>query len=878
MYKNVYYDYDTGLIHLWDDKKGYNKIIFEDYCYVKTSEKTKYKSIFGDNVKKRANFDYNSSQKALYHTFESDVNKEVRFLVDKYYQADRIPENVKIMAFDIETSRHKRYGHSTPEDAFNSILSISTKLNTGEKVAFLHDPDDRFTGDANIVKTYSSEIAMLKAFLNYWDQVAPDIITGWYSQGYDIPYLYNRIRRVIGGGVENNLSPVNQCRERNHGYVTIAGISHLDYMELYQTYTYKKLPSYSLEYVSQYELGEGKVEYDGDLQKLYENDIDRFMEYNIQDVDLIFKLDKKLNFINQNMVLACKSHIPFEFALKSTMVHEGSFLTETKKENLVVPDKPDVPEDVPLIGAYVKDSKKGLFEWIYDQDLTSLYPMIIVTNNISPETKAGRIRDYIDVWREKNKPVQYNINHPIFDPTQKVPDKDEEINIIVDMIDGKSYKIRTKGHLYAFMREHNLSLSGNGIFFSKDEIGIIPKIMLKTFEERAEFKALRNKYREEGNEALAEYYDMKQMAWKINLNSFYGVMGNKGFRFFDQDLAQSITMTGQFVAQTGMNEVIRIHQKMWNKLDDEAKDKMDDKMKSLFEDPHLTGDTDSVILTAMPILYYKFGNDWVDMPDEELVEVVSNASHEISKIINKRMQLFADEWLNSDNNKLSYKEEWVARRGFYVGVKKRYANSIIWEEGVSFDEPDLDVKGLDIVRSDFPSHLQDFMREILETLLEKGEVKQEIMDYIVSFKEQLHEEAKEDIMKIAKISSVKTMEKYTIEESSRRWKTRTPFAVKGSICYNSFLEINGLDKEYKPIHEGDKVACVYLDSNRYGYEQVSFPLDFRKPEEFDEFIRENTNIHLTISKLLDNKLQTYYDAMDWQKPDENYNSIENLLV
>ena len=883
MYKNVYYDRTTNVIHLWDDQRGYLKFQHNPYCFIESSEPTKYKTIFGDYVKR-----YNDNPTLLsphINVYESDVYTEIQFLKDKYYKVSEPPKNVRVMAFDIEVARSKKYGYSEPKDAWNEVLSVFCRDNLGNKVALLLDKYGRYRNVNNYeyVQTYSSEIHLLKAFLNYIDQYPVDIWTGWYSMSYDIPYLYNRIKRVFGRmGLENNLSPIGKCfYKEQRNIVDIGGISHLDYMELYKNYTFKKLPSYSLEYVSQYELDEGKVEYEGDLQTLYENDIDEFMRYNIQDVDLIFKLDDKLGFIDQNITIAVTSHVPFEYALHSTLYQEGRFLTETKKRNLVVPNRPKVDKDIPLIGAYVKESKAGLFDWVYDQDLASLYPFIIVTLNLSPETKAGKIRNYIRVWKEKNKPVEFKINYPVFDPSQKRPDADKEINIVVDMKDGRSIRLKRMGDLYEFMEKENLTLSGNGIFFSKDKMGIIPEIMLNTYKERSEFKKLRNKYLKAGDKDKADYYDLKQMAWKILLNSFYGVMGNRKFRFFDPDLAQSITLTGRFVTQSGMDEVKRLHKKMYDDLSDELKSKMDEQMRELFKDPHLTGDTDSVILTAMPILYAKFGDDWKTMDEDELVDFVSRASHKISKIINKRMNVFSDSWLNADKNYLRFKEEWVARRGFYLGVKKRYANWIIWQEGVTIPEEDRkpEVKGLDIVRSDFPKHLQDFMRNILEELLQKGlGVKDEIMEYIVDFKDNLRDDASDDIETIAVKSSANNMEKYTDPKNSRRAIKGAPFHVVGAINYNAYLEIKGYSKEYQKITEGDRIGVVYLRSNRLGFGHVSFPIDYRVPEEFEQFLDEYCNRRLTIKKLLDNKLQKYYDALGWEKPNEKFKSIESFFA
>lgn len=894
-YKNVYYERKNSLIHIWDDDFGYKQVPFEEFLYIypkngkyvnntditQLDEDIIKKDLYGNTVvqmDKDLYYKYFRDHKVL----ENDVDPKIRYLIENYYKTNEIPKVYSVLGFDIETAKHPTKGYSEPKDAFNPIISIACTFRIykndsfkEEKIMWIIDPKKEVDDTYDHVYSVPTEAQLLRKFIDYYEDKSADIIIGWNSDYYDVPYTYNRLNRILRNGTGNILSPIQKCYYKEEvNEVKIAGVNHLDYMKMYKNFTYGELPSYKLDYVAYLELKENKVEYKGNLQQLYENDINKFVEYNIKDTDLMFALDDKLDFIKLCMKIAHNRHITYEDALHATRLHEGSFLSKCKEKNIASLNKPfndeekEKTEKSSILGAYVKPSLSGLFDWAFDLDLTSLYPSIIITLNISPETKMGRIKNYVKVWRDKEK-TMFKIINKIFNPELVFPDYEREINIEVELDKERAvYKIKTVGDLFQFMKEKNLTLSGNGIFYTKDFVGILPEIMIETFEKRKHFKGLMNEAFAKGDEETGKYYNLWQMAYKIDLNSLYGVLLNKYFRLYDQENGQSITMTGRFIAQTGINEVIRIHKDMYNSLSRKAKKRIDNSVLELFSDPHLTGDTDSVILTAQAYLSYKYeGMKWKKLSDEQLVEDVSEFSKSLAKAVNERMNIFGKKWLNSNNNWLNYKEEWIAKRGYYTGVKKKYANYIIWKEGSKVDK--VDVKGMDIIRSTFPQRMQKFMSSILDRLLKTDAGKEEIDSDVRNFKDELYKEGKSNYNIIATINSVKTLEKYQIFDFGE-YTVGSPFSVKGALNYNLILEKFDLIKNYGKIRQGDKIKTIYVYSNPLGIEQISIPYDGNVSSKIISFIDEYIDIRSCIAGLLDNKISNMYNSLGWEEFNENF--------
>src|SRR6056300_2086572 len=417
MYQNIYYQREKNLIHLWDDVKGYMSFPYTRYAYER-AERGEYKSIYGDVLTKIYKF-----QKDDPNLFESDVPETTRALVDLYSDSDEPSQGHVVLTYDIECEMTS--GLPDPQEAKNELTSIALHDSaTDQYWVLVMDKEGLMvekTTDKAIVIPFQDERDMLMKYLELYEMINPSIVTGWNIDYFDTPMLYNRIKRLLGERQANRLSPIGQCfwspyRSR----FFMAGVSYLDYITLYKYYNYGELPNYRLDTIAQIELGRGKIEYSGNLDQLFRDDIEKFIEYNLVDVVLVVEFDKKLEFIDLCRGICHAGHVPYEDFVYSSKYLEGAMLTYLRRRNLVAPNKPqDRKEKLAalkeageekFIGAYVKDPIVGKYDWVYDLDLTSLYPSIIMTLNISPETKMGKIDNWDSGKFIKGEIDEYYIN------------------------------------------------------------------------------------------------------------------------------------------------------------------------------------------------------------------------------------------------------------------------------------------------------------------------------------------------------------------------------------------------------------------------------------------------------------------------------------
>lgn len=527
MYQNIFVKTTTNEAWVWDDKKGLKHFNYTPYAFRK-DPKGNYRSIFGDKLSKVTSFVKNDPD-----LFESDVPETTRLLVDMYGDSDLPSNGIITMAFDIEVEMIS--GTPDPELGLNEVTSIAYHDSvTSEYTVLVLDKkrkvESSTIGNRHIVSCVNEKDLLLK-FLSALEEIRPHILTGWNSDNFDIPYLYNRIKRLLGKKVAHRLSPIGEVYYSPYrNRYSIAGISSLDYMVVYKKFSYSELPSYALNAISMKELGRGKIEYEGNLDDLMENDIQTFIEYNITDVELVLELDKKLQYIDLLRGICHVGHVPYEDFVYSSKYLEGAVLTYLKKAgNVVAPNKPadrrekmaelkEKGEDG-FIGAFVKDPMPGKYEWVYDLDLTSLYPSIIMTLNISPETKVAKILDW--------------------DGDEFIRGTKEEY-----IIGGEKV---SKDVLKQFLQKHRYTVASNGVMYTTDFIGLIPAILSDWFDKRSEYKDEMKKWGKAGDTEKYEFYKKRQLVQKILLNSFYGVMGLPSARIHDLDNAEAVTLTGQTV-------------------------------------------------------------------------------------------------------------------------------------------------------------------------------------------------------------------------------------------------------------------------------------------------------------------------------------------
>ena len=443
----------------------------------------------------------------------------------------------------------------------------------------------------------------------------------------------------------------------------MAGVSYLDYITLYKKFNYNELPNYRLDTIGQIELGRGKIEYQGNLDQLFKEDIEKFIEYNLVDVELVVEFDKKLQFIDLCRGITHAGHVPYEDFVYSSKYLEGALLSFLRRKNLVAPNKPaDRQEKMQairdnneekFIGAYVKSPIVGKYDWVYDLDLTSLYPSIIMTLNISPESKIGKIRDW-----DANKFLKGEVD------TYFIGD---------DTI--------TRDNLKKYLEQSNFSVSSNGVLYRTDKVGCIPDILNLWFNQRVDFKNAMKKYGKAGNKEKYAFYHKRQLVQKILLNSLYGVLGLPAFRFYDVDNAEAVTTTGQTVIKSTA---------------DMGNIKYNKELNTPDADSNIYIDTDSVFFSAVPLMDKRY-KDWKEKDQDTIAGYVNEIAEEMQDYLNDFYNILSKKIFNVDKDKrrLEIKKEYVAKAGLWI-AKKRYAQWIISDNGVPVDK--LDVKGLDVKR------------------------------------------------------------------------------------------------------------------------------------------------------------------------------------
>ena len=831
MYQNFHYDRQNGICHLWDDINGYSTFPYQQYAY-QIDPQGKHQTINGLKVKKVKSWSKEAEKHGL--IFEHDVPVATRVLIDKYYESDEPSVNHRILIFDIEVEKAGK--HSTPKDAANRITSVAYYFN-GEYTCLLLDETGliqnntvkELTISGNLVKTqiktFSNERALLVQFLKDWRNINPTIVTAWNGETYDIPYLYNRLVNVLGYDAANKLSPIGvvTLKELNKRDITykIAGVSFLDYMMMYKKFTYNEEPSYALDYIAKKELKRGKYSYEGTLDDLYKNDINGFIEYNVTDVELIVALEKKKTLIKTTMGICHTGHVPYEEYVFSSRYLEGASLTYCKRNNLISfrTSKVEGESDESAEGALVKSPTPGVFKYVIDLDLTSLYPSLIRTLNISPETIFGKVQNWNeDGWIAK-------------------VDKQYEVSFEVTLADNlagnaQPNKFIQRDDFWKFITDNNLAIASNGMLFKKDKPGLIPSILTHWFNERKRLSKLAEEYGLQGNHEQYEYYDHKQLVQKIMLNTFYGVLLLPSFRFYNRDAGESITLTGQSVITFSM----RVANMFCNSL-----------LNSTGKDYIIASDTDSIFLSA-----YQFIENADSLTQDELVTNTLTFAGNLQTYINEKYNMYALNLHNAETHYLSIKQEMIALRGFFLNAKKRYALWIINKKGVPVDE--LEIKGLDVVRSSFPKIFRHEMKGTLHDILHDTPIEQ-LNQRVRDFKKTIKQCSLFDVMKA---STVKELSKY-------EHKTKAiPIHIKSAQNYNKLLRLHKIEN-IPAITDGDKILYVYLTKNPFGFESIALKGQGEDPDDIVKFAERYVDRDLEFQVTYLSKLETIWFDLGWGK-------------
>ena len=835
MYQNIYIDKKNNIVHLWDDGQSgnsrYVKFPYQPYAYRKRKGGM-YKSIYGDELEKV--YKFSTKDPSL---FESDVPAETRVLIDAYEDSDDSSVGHRVVYYDIEVSTEG--GFPKVDEADKEITAIALYDAAAEQyTAFILDKERRLEDykKENVeVRGFQDESSLLMHFLTKWEEIQPTIATGWNIDEFDTPYVFNRIKRVLSDREAKRLSPINVCYKNDwSGKIVVAGVSFIDYMVLYKKWNIKQEPSYALGAIGKKVVGMEKITYHGSLDDLYKSDLNKYIEYNLNDVKIIVALEKKLQFIEQARAICHKGHVPYDCFTMSSRFIEGAILMYLRRKGQVAKNKPvDGREEYEnqmeqgeegFEGAYVKDPIPGRYDWVFDLDLTSMYPNIIISLNISPETKIAKAEN----WD--------------FEKYMK-----GEIDTI--QVGSASY---TKEQFTQLLKSSNYSIASNGVMYNQSFQGVIPEILVKWFDERKDLRKLAKKHADVKEWEKYEFYDQRQKVQKVLLNSIYGVLGLPIFRFYDKDNASAVTLTGQDIIKTANKAINQYYKKTLN--DNENKDYV------------IYVDTDSCFASALPIIKHKMPD--IDLNDEkQMTEAILKVCTEAQKHVNDTFNVMADRMFNVQKHRFDAKQEVIAKTSFWL-AKKRYAQFIINKGGIECDE--LEVKGIDVVRTSFPIRFRKFMEQFLQNILRKVP-KEEIDSSILDFKEKM---SSYPVIEIAKNTSVKFVSQDKVNDYNP--KNRQPFQmikgapaqVKAGCYYNDLLKLWQLDKEIPEIFHGQKIKWVYLKQNEYGIECIAMKADGTDPQRIMEFIEQYVDRNAMYEQELKSKLIDFYNVLNWSYPNE----------
>ena len=820
-------------MHVWDDKFGHQTFRYKKYAYIKNKSGT-HISLYGDRLKRITKWDKDQPD-----LFESDVNPEIRVLVDNYTDSDDVSNGHRTMIFDIEVEVTEGFPDIQKADNRITAIGFNDPL-TDEYFCYVLDTKHKLkldnTKENETVKSFTDEYDLLNAFFMKYLEIKPTILTGWNVEFFDIPYLYNRACKIVGQNTAELLSPIRTVKwsDFGNGKYKIAGVSVLDYLQLYKKFTFSERSSYRLDDIGKFEVGEKKVAYEGTLNDLYENDLEKFVEYNIQDVKLIKKLDDKLDFIEIARGIAHLGHIPYENVFMSSRYLEGAILVYLKKQGIIAPNKPKKPNkisDDKFVGAYVQEPQKGKHNWVFDLDITSMYPSCIMSLNISPETKIGKLEGWNpeEFIRGVNK-------------TYTVTNNETEL--------GRFTNIELKDYL----ENRSIGVATNGVMYRTDKDGLLPALLRKWFDDRVEYRKLSKKFHEDGDKDQSDYFDRRQYLQKILLNSLYGVLGLPVFRFYDLDNAEAVTYTGQ--------SLIKFTKKIANNFYN--KELGDDKDHCIYID------TDSVFYSATPLVQNRFPN--VSTTDEEkMSKAILNIADEVQLYLNNSYNYFGKRFCNLDKHRFDIKQEVIAKSGLFV-TKKRYGLKIINDNGKKVNK--LMVKGLDTVRSSFPIAMREMLSKLLEDIL-MDVPKEQLDKFILNFKNSMK---LMDFDKIAIPTGVKKVTKYEVKGGAifKSYKLGTPVHVKSALFYNDMLKHLKISRRYTPIYNGEKIKWVYLKNNPMGLETIGYK-GHEDPPEIISFIKEFINPNKLYKQALHKKIMMFYEALGWNEPTDATKTMERFF-
>jgi len=817
------------------------KVEYSPTLFLPSNRQTEWKTLFGEHleakrfetIREARDFTARYEEVENFKIYGND-RYEYAFIADQHKGLiDWDINNILIAIIDLEVGSEN--GFPDPMKATEPITAISLKYLNGDTLVFGCGDYENTNENVKYIKC-RDEYMLCRTFLDLWQDRCPDVLSGWNIDGFDIPYLVNRFNRILGEEVTRTLSPWKNVRVREYMFkgqmktsYSIVGVAALDYIELYKWYAPggKSQESYKLDSIANVELGENKLSYDeyDSLHDLYKQNYQKFIDYNIKDVELIIKLENKLKLIELALTLAYDTKCNYEDVFAQTRMWDSIIYSYLLDKKIIVPPKSVKSKNAAFEGAFVKDPQVGLHNYVASFDLNSLYPHLIMQYNISPETLIEQ-----DNYTSEMRSLSSDTNVE---------------NLLNKRVDTK------------ILKNLQMTITPNGQCFRTDIQGFLPKMMEEMYEDRKKFKKLMlsakkdyqtetdSKKKQEIANQIARY-DNLQLAKKVSLNSAYGAMGSQYFRFYDLRLALAVTTAGQLS--------IRWIEKHINKY-------MNQILKSDGVDYVIASDTDSIYLRLGELVEKVMPKD---APVEKTINFMDKVCEEkIQPFIDKSYQELA-EYVNAYAQKMQMKREGLANKGIWT-AKKRYVLNVYNNEGVAYKEPYIKVMGLEMVKSSTPQPIREKMSDLIKLILTTDE--STVQEFIKDFREQFRALPPEDISFPRGVNGITEY-----QDSATIYKKGTPIHVKGAILYNNLLDEKELTKKYPLLRNGDKLKFTYLKTpNPIRESVISYPI--RLPKEFD--LHGYVDYETQFEKAFVEPVKIILDCIGWQVVKSN--SIESFF-
>ena len=879
-YVDALFDRDHDRIHIVERREGSRRYqeYPANYVFYYDDPRGKFQSIYGNPVARfstRSNKEFRKELRIQNgkRFYESDINPVFRCLEENYKGHDA--PKIHAAFFDIEVDFDPKKGYSRPEDPFNPITAISVYLNWLDQLVTMAVPPRSISMEtaqdlvADFPNTFlfETEAEMLTMFLDLIDDA--DVLSGWNSEGYDIPYTVNRVVRALSKDDTRKFClwgqfPKSRTFERFGAEAQtydLIGRVHMDYMQLYRKYTYEERHSYSLDAILEYEELEGKTKYEGTLDQLYNQDFKKFIEYNRQDVNGIAQMDKKLKFLDLANTLAHENTVLLQTTMGAVAVTEQAIINEAHERGLVVPNRRErlSDEDTQAAGAYVAYPKKGLHDWIGSIDINSLYPSAIRALNMAPETIVGQLRPHMTdrlirermqsgmsfaaAWEGLFATLEYTA----------VMEQQRGTEITIDWENGEE-SVHSGAEIWRMIFDSNQPwiLSANGTIFTYEREGVVPGLLKRWYAERKEMQRTARDF-EGKDDAQFEYWDKRQLVKKINLNSLYGAILNPGCRFFDKRIGQSTTLTGRSIAK---HMDAYVNECLTGNYDHVG-------------DSIIYGDTDSCYFSAWPVLHKEVAEGRMEWSKETCIALYNS----IADQVNDSFPAFMEQAFHVPREMGSVirgGRELVAIKGLFI-TKKRYAVLYIDKENKRIDvngKPGkVKAMGLDLKRSDTPKVIQDFLSNVLNDVL-TGAQRDSIVDKIKDFKYAFKERP---AWEKGSPKRVNNLTKF-VKEEQRLGKANMPGHVRAAMNWNTMRRMNS-DNYSMQIMDGQKVIVCKLKNNPLGWTSIAYPTDeLHLPQWFKELPFDDSEMEATV---VDAKVDNLLGVLEWEL--DSATNIESTL-